>query len=70
MAAVVGAISLEELRRAYKECAAKSGGHCTDHAHAEALLAGLEKEVRRLAAQMDRTGTVYHVPATPPKRGK
>ena len=64
MAGKVGATppSLAELRKAYQACAQAGGGHCKDLAHAEALLAALEKEVVRLSSRIDRTGTVYRVP--------
>lgn len=65
MSSATGTVSLEELRRAYRSCTSSHQGHCSDHAHAEALIAALEKEVARLSTRMDRTGTVYHAPKAP-----
>ncbi len=61
--------SLPGARQAYRACQGGNGGHCPDHVHAEVLVealeaevARLENEVRKLRAQLERSGTVYHMP--------
>jgi len=61
--------SLEEARQAYRACQRGNGGHCPDRVHAEVLVetlesevARLEREVRKVKDQLERSGTVYHMP--------
>ena len=61
--------SLEEARQAYRACQGGNGGHCPDRVHAEVLVEALESEVARLEkaihklqVQLERSGTVYHMP--------
>lgn len=65
MPSPAGAPSLEELRRSYRAALQANGGHLKDPALGQALVDALERELLRLSSRMNRTGTVYHMPAVP-----
>lgn len=64
-AAAKAAASLDDLRQAYRASLAAGGGRGPDPAVAKAFIEGLEGELSRLSAKLNRSGTVYHAPKVP-----
>jgi hypothetical protein len=57
--------SLPELRKSYQAHLAAHQGRCEDVTLLQELVAALENELKRVDVQLDRSGTVYHMPRIP-----